>query len=226
MPEAPGEGRRVALVAGEPGSGKSRLVREFARGAAERGALVLYGACDAVVRTPYRPFVESLEHLIRGTDRGQLRDDLGPSAGELTRILPDLESYVGTLPPPVAADPDTERHRLHSAVADLLAGAGSRGTVLLVLEDIHWADASTLLLVRHLVRAGAGARMLLLLTFRDADADGSSELNDALVDLSRRGSCASGSKTSTRTTWWSSSAEPAATAKTPTCASSRLRSAI
>ena len=54
MPRADGEGRRVALVGGEAGSGKSRLVREFAAEAAERGALVLYGACDAVVRAPVR----------------------------------------------------------------------------------------------------------------------------------------------------------------------------
>ena len=63
VPWADGEGRRVALVGGEAGSGKSRLVREFAIEVAERGALVLYGACDAVVHPPYGPFVEAFEHL-------------------------------------------------------------------------------------------------------------------------------------------------------------------
>src|SRR6266702_3875644 len=77
MPSAAGEGRRVALLAGEPGSGKSRLVREFAREAAGDGALVLYGACDAVVRTPYGPFVEALDHLARVTDPQELRPALG-----------------------------------------------------------------------------------------------------------------------------------------------------
>ena len=65
MPLADGEGRRVVLLGGEPGSGKSRLVREFAGEAARDGALVLYGACDAVVRTPYGPFVEALDQLAR-----------------------------------------------------------------------------------------------------------------------------------------------------------------
>ena len=120
MPRAEGEGRRVVLLGGEPGSGKSRLVREFAGEAAGDGALVLYGACDAVVRTPYGPFVEALDHLARATDPSELREALGTGGGELTRLLPDLPVRVGDLPPPVKADPDTERHRLHTAVTDLL----------------------------------------------------------------------------------------------------------
>ena len=67
LPRAAGEGRRAALVAGDPGSGKSRLVRELAREASADGALVLYGACDAAVHTPYRPFVEALDWLVRTT---------------------------------------------------------------------------------------------------------------------------------------------------------------
>ena len=100
MPTAEGEGRRVVLLGGEPGSGKSRLVREFAREAASDGALVLYGACDAVVRTPYGPFVEALDHLARVTDPDELRAALGTAGGELTRLLPDLPARVGDLPPP------------------------------------------------------------------------------------------------------------------------------
>ena len=86
------------------------------------GALVLYGACDAVVHTPYGPFVEALDHLARVTDPAELRAALGTAGGELTRLLPDLPARIGDLPPPVKADPDTERHRLHTAVTDLLAG--------------------------------------------------------------------------------------------------------
>ena len=185
MPWAPSEGRRIALVGGEAGSGKSRLVREFAGEAAAGGALVLYGACDAVVRTPYGPFAEALELLVRAADPDHLRADLGAGGGELRRLLPDLPARAGELPEPVQADQDTERHRLHMAVVELLIATGRRAPVLLVLEDGHWADHPTLLLLRHLGRAAADARLLIVATFRDTEADVPQELGDALVDLRR-----------------------------------------
>src|SRR5919198_444224 len=110
LPRALSEGRRIVLV--------------FAHDAAGEGAVVLYGACDAVVRTPYRPVVEALEELVRRTDPDDLRRDLGPGGGELARLLPDLPTRVGGLLEPVTADQDTERHRLHAAVADLLVATG------------------------------------------------------------------------------------------------------
>src|SRR3954447_915695 len=179
------ESLRFALVGGEAGSGKSRLVREFAHEASAGGALVLYGACDAVVQRPYRPFVEALDALVRTSDAETLQADLGPSGGELVRLLPDLPRGVGELPPPVAADPDTERHRLHSAFADLLAAVGRRAPLILVLEDLHWADTPSLLLLRHLARGLPDGRALVLTTFRDTGADVPDALSAALADLRR-----------------------------------------
>lgn len=185
LPRASGEGRRAALVAGEPGSGKSRLVRELAGRAAQDGALVLYGACDAVVQAPYGPFVEALGHLSRTVPADELAALLGSGAGELGRLLPELGRIVGPLPDPPAADPDTERHRLHTAVAELLTAVTRRRPLLLVLEDLHWAETSTLFLLRHLVRAATDARMLLVVTYRDIEADLRSDLSEALADLAR-----------------------------------------
>lgn len=185
-PSAAGEQRRVALLAGEPGCGKSRLVRELAGELAARGTLVLYGACDAVVPTPYGPFADALEPIVRIAERaGDPVAELGPGAGELTRLLPDLAARVPGLAAPSVADPDTERHRLHTAVAAVLGQAGRGRPVLLVLEDCHWADAGTLLLLRHLARASWGERVLLLATFRDTELDAPRELAETLADLRR-----------------------------------------
>ena len=185
IPGAEGEGLRFALIGGEAGSGKTRLVREFASEAAAGGALVLYGACDSVVRRPYRPFVEALDQLARSADPTALRAALGTEGGELSRLLPDLQQLVGELPPPLAADPDTERHRLHTAVGELLAAVGRSAPLVMVIEDCHWADTPTLLLLRHLSRGASGARALLVTTFRDTEAEVPEALSAALADLRR-----------------------------------------
>jgi DNA-binding CsgD family transcriptional regulator/tetratricopeptide (TPR) repeat protein len=185
LPRAEGEGRRVVLVGGEPGSGKSRLAREFAAEAARGGALVLYGACDAVVRTPYGPFAQALDRLVSVIDPVELMDALGITGGELTRLLPDLSARVPDLRSPPTADPDTERHRLHSAVVDLLDAVSRRTPILLVVEDGHWADAPTLLLLRHLAQTTWSGRVLLFATFRDTEADVPEGLALTLADLRR-----------------------------------------
>jgi DNA-binding CsgD family transcriptional regulator/tetratricopeptide (TPR) repeat protein len=185
VPRAPGEGRRVALVVGEPGSGKSRLVRELAGRQAETGVQVLYGACDSTVRAPYRPVVEALDTLVRDACRDGSPDLRPETPGQLSRLLPGLTTARGIPASGVDADPDTERHRLHVAVTDLLATASRRSPLLIVLEDVHWADGPTLLLLRHLVRVGGDVRMLLLATYRDAEADAVEELSDVLVDVAR-----------------------------------------
>src|SRR3954465_816568 len=180
-----GGGHGTGLMGGGRVAVKTRLVRELAHEAASEGALVLYGACDAVVRPPYAPVVTALEHLERVTDPEVLRADLGTTGGELTRLVPALGVRVGGLPEPMSGDAEFERHRLHTAVSELLANASARHPLLLVLEDIHWADPSTLLVLCHLARATTAARMLVLATFRDTPSELTEEASNALVALRR-----------------------------------------
>jgi class 3 adenylate cyclase/tetratricopeptide (TPR) repeat protein len=184
LPLAEDDRLRLALLAGEPGSGKSRLVRELAHGAGAEGVLVLYGSCDAVVNTPYQPFVEALDFLVGVLPPDVLRWCVGTGGGELTRLLPDLPARLGPLGAPSKADPDTERHRLHTGISDLLERVGQQQPVLLVVDDLHWADPSTLHLFRHLARVG-GTRTLMLATYRDREPESRPVLTGALADISR-----------------------------------------
>ena len=182
---ADGDGGRVAVLSGQSGSGKSRLLRELAQEAAADGFLVLYGACDAAVRAPHGPFVMALEQLERATSPDELRVDLGTGGGELTRLLPDLALRVGELPPPAPGEPPAERHRLHTAVLDLFATVSRRAPILLVIDDAHWADTPTLLLLCHLTRFAGDCRMVLVASFEDRPGPVGPELAAALTDLRR-----------------------------------------
>ncbi len=155
--------RRVVLLAGEPGAGKTRLASEFARGAYVEGALVLGGRCDEGMGVPYQPFVEALSQLAR---HSSLRvADLGPLPGELVRLVPGLADRVPELPPAVNAEPETERYRLFEAVAGWLAATPA----VLVIDDLHWAATPTLLLLRHIVRSSESMRVLVVATYRDTE---------------------------------------------------------
>ncbi len=185
--EAVDGGRRVVLISGEPGVGKTRLVTEFVRDADERGATVLWGRCDEELGVAYEPFVEALRSYVAAVSPDLLRAELGPLGGELRRIIPELSALVPGLADPVETEANTERHRLFEAVSDLLAEMSHNVPVVLVLDDLHWADKTSLLLLRHIVRAPTPMRLLVLGTYRDTDLDRTNPLSDVLADLRRDG---------------------------------------
>lgn len=129
--------RRVALLAGEPGVGKTRLATEVARRAHDAGAVVLYGRCDEDVSVPYQPFVEALDHLVRNAPDGLLAAHAEAHGGELATLVPELRRRIPTLPEPQRSDPETERYLLFGAVAGLLADTSSGAPVVLLLDDLH-----------------------------------------------------------------------------------------
>jgi predicted ATPase/class 3 adenylate cyclase len=178
-------GRRAVLVSGEPGIGKTRLVTEFVRHAHDTGTTVLWGRCDEELGMPFEPFAEALRHYLVNVPVDRLRAELGPLGGELSRLLPDLPSRVPGLAAPVASDADTERHRLFEAVADFLAEMGQADPVVLVLDDVHWADKPSLLMLRHVLRSATSMRLFVIATYRDTDLDRTHPLAELLADFRR-----------------------------------------
>ncbi len=178
--------RRAVLVSGEPGIGKTRLVTEAVRAAHDRGSVVLWGRCDEDLGAPYGPFAEALRHYVSVTPPDQVRAEIGALGGELVRIVPDITSRVPGLAEPMVADADTERFRLFDAVADLLSEISAAAPVVLVLDDLHWADKPSLVLLRHLLRSPTPMRVLFLCTYRDTDLDRSHPLSDVLGELRRQ----------------------------------------
>jgi len=178
--------RRVVLFAGEPGIGKTRLAAEVAASIHDEGdGVVLAGRCDEDLGVPYQPFVEALRHFLDHTPSEQLRDRLGRYGGELVRLLPEVAERIPDLPPPLKADPETERYRLFDAVAAWLAAVSSEGSLLLVLDDLQWAAKPTLLLLRHILHTAEPMRLLVVATYRDTDIGRGHPLGELLADLRR-----------------------------------------
>ena len=176
-----GEGGLV-LLAAEAGGGKTRLIRELAHEAASRDVLVLYGASDAAVTTPYQPLLEWLEFLLRVCDPEALTECLGAAGGELARLVPELSPLTGA-PAPERRDPASERFALQGAVTELLSRLSRRRPLLVVADDVHWADGETLHLLRRLARSAPEARWLVVAAYRSEENTGA--LADTIGDLGR-----------------------------------------
>ena len=178
--------RRGVLFAGEPGIGKTRLAAEMAAHALGSGGLVLYGRCDDGLTAAAQPFAEALSAYVSACPPDELRVQLGARAADLMPMLPALGSLLPGVVEPAPAAPEAERLRMLEATAALLEAAGSAAPVLLVLDDLHWADELTLHLLRHLLRADAPMRVLVLASYRDTEPSRSTLLADVVTGLARR----------------------------------------
>jgi class 3 adenylate cyclase len=181
--EARDQGRRVVFVSGEPGIGKTRFATHHAIEAHSDGATVLYGRCDDELAVPYAPWIEALTHYVAQGSDEVLADHVARHGGEVARLAPDLARRVEDLPPPRQSDPETERYMLFSAVTGLLAGASKREPLVLILDDLHWADKPTLALLKHIAVSGAAMRLLVLGTYRGSDLARGHPLSDLLAQL-------------------------------------------
>jgi class 3 adenylate cyclase len=176
----------VVMVVGEAGIGKTRLLQEFATYARLRGAQVLWGAAyEGEARLPYGPFAEALRDYVSRTSVETLRRAVTEGSSVLAHLAPELRAKLPDLPepPPVAAE--AEAYRLFQEVTEFLKNASTSAPLVLVLEDLQWADKGTCSLLQHLARRLAGARLLVAISCREAELEPGHPLRECLPHLRR-----------------------------------------
>jgi tetratricopeptide (TPR) repeat protein/predicted Ser/Thr protein kinase len=179
--------RQLVLVSGEPGIGKTRLTTEFARARHAEGASVLLGRCDQEALVAYQPFVEALEWYLRHCPVSLLQMQLQEAGGEaeLGNLIPEIARRGLPTPEAVQSNPEGRRYRLFEAVANLLCLISRTRPLLVVLDDMHWSDLPTLLMLRHLLRSSQRAAMCLVATYRETELDRTHPLSEMLADFRR-----------------------------------------
>jgi tetratricopeptide (TPR) repeat protein len=177
---------RLFLLAGDPGIGKSRLAYEAAARARDRGFKVVWGRCWEAGGAPaYWPWVQALRALVRGVGREELVPQLGAGAPFVAQIVAEVAEILPEVGPPPPMGAEAARFGLFDAVAAFLRNAGAGQPLMVVLDDLHAADAPSILLLRFVARELGEARLLVLGAYRDMELDRGHPLAVALAELSR-----------------------------------------
>src|SRR5437588_5170861 len=193
--------RRAIFICGEPGIGKTRLSREFTRWAEERQqATVLWGYCyEMSGLLPYQPIADAISAHVRTCSPEKLRQVLGNTAVDLAKIAPEVRLKLPDLPQPESLGPEIERRNLYSAVAHYFSTLAAERPLMLILDDLQWADAATMHLLNFLIWQGTGsgpfdgrdlsnesnARPLYLMLYRTGEVHEMHPLRELLAALVR-----------------------------------------
>jgi class 3 adenylate cyclase len=182
-----GRGRLLMLV-GEPGIGKTRTSEELATYAGLRNAQVLWGRCYEGEGAPaYWPWVQVVRSYVHERDPQALMSDMGPGAADIAEVVSEVRERLPGLPKPPTLEPEQARFRLFDSITTFLKNASVRQPLVLVLDDLHWADKPSLLLLQFLARELRGGRLLVLGTYRDVELRRQHPLSQTLADLAREG---------------------------------------
>ena len=180
-----GQGRLVMLV-GEPGIGKTRTTQELASYAEQQGAQVFWGRCyEEAGAPPYWPWVQTMRSYVQQASAEQLIAEMGPGAADIAEIIPNIRGKLTDLETPSDLEPEQARFRFFDSITTFLKNAAQRQRLMLVLDDLHWADRSSLSLLEFLARELGESRVLLVGCYRDTDLSRQHALADTLAQLSQ-----------------------------------------
>ncbi len=180
-----GRGRLVMLV-GEPGVGKTRTTQELASYAEQQGAQVFWGRCYEEEGTPpYWPWVQAMRTYVQQANAEQLIAEMGRGAAAIAEIVPEIHDKITDLKPSPSLEPEAARFRLFDSITTFLKNAAQNQPMMLVLDDLHWADRSSLLLLEFLARELGESRLLVVGCYRDTDLSRHHPLAETLAQLSR-----------------------------------------
>jgi predicted ATPase/DNA-binding CsgD family transcriptional regulator len=177
----------VVLISGAPGIGKTRLLQEFPPVESATAVTVLRGgASQAAGMPPYLPFLEALGSYITTASVETIRAQVGLWAESLAMLLPEIAARLGPIPSEHRLGPDQERFRLYEAVAGFLAAIAAQTPLVLILDDLQWADAATFDLLVHVAGRVRSAPLLIVCALREGDARENPALLQAWTELNRR----------------------------------------
>jgi hypothetical protein len=178
---------RVVTISGEAGVGKTRLSREFCADASKAGFFAMAGSCyDAEDAVPFVPYTELLESaLAQSASPDAFRDALGPDGIELFRLMPGQAAKISGIGAPQEVPPQQARRLLFNSMVAVVKRVSAQLPLLLLIEDLHWADEGTLALVVHLARAVANLPVMIIANYRDEHGGSAESVGHVLYELSR-----------------------------------------
>ena len=177
---------RLVMLVGEPGIGKTFTAEELATYARVRGAQVLWGRCYEGEGAPaYWPWVQIIRSFVHDRDPQQLISTMGTGAADIAQVVSEVRERLPGLPVPPALEPEQARFRLFDSITTFLRNASASQPLVLVLDDLHWADKPSLLLMQFLAREARDARVLVVGTYRDVELGRQHPLSQMLGELAR-----------------------------------------
>ena len=179
---------RLVMVVGEPGGGKTRLTEQAATYARLLGSRVLIGRCYEGEGAPaFWPWIQIIRNYVEECEKVSLASVMGPGAPDIAQVVPEVRERLPNLPAAPSLEPEQARFRLFDSITTFLKSAAKAQALVLILDDLHWADRPSLLLLEFLARELKDTRLLVIGTYRDVELSRQHPLAQTLGELARQG---------------------------------------